>query len=280
MTRLFRILVYSNVWVALAGSCLLASTYILLGLSFNFYLIALVFFGILSMYNFQRLYKREIYIIGSLSPRHQWIAAYSAELRSVTIVSTLCAAILALIIPIKVTLGLLPAVLLTLAYSIPIIPVKGKRIRLRELPGAKIFLVAAVWTWVTVFMPFCAGEISADTSQLYLIATERFFFCLLITLPFDYRDLAVDSASGLRTLPVLLGRVRMKRLYTLVAASGIACSLFFPGYNLLLCLHYFFILYWVLKARPECDELYFSGLLDGMVHIRFLLLFLVNLLMS
>lgn len=121
-------------------------------------------------------------------------------------------------------LALVPAVLLFLAYGWPFLPIPD-RFRLRQRPYLKVFLIAAVWTWVGVGLPIVetwdwnAAEVGlqgpfhwlhqpADyppPGMLLLPMLGRFLFVVAITLPFDIRDIELDRVRRVQTLPSWLG---------------------------------------------------------------------------
>ena len=84
-------------------------------------------------------------------------------------------------------------------YVLPI----WKGYRLRDVPFVKIFMVAVVWSYVTVILP--AGEAGLGLAEWGWMALERMIFIFAITLPFDLRDIAFDKAQGVSTFATRLG---------------------------------------------------------------------------
>lgn len=80
-----------------------------------------------------------------------------------------------------------------LGYVLPVLP---ERRRLRDLPYIKPLLVAGVWTAATWALPL----LLAQKPLIALCAAERFVWFLLLALPFDRRDAALDREQGVRTL--------------------------------------------------------------------------------
>ena len=104
--------------------------------------------------------------------------------------------------------GLLPLAALALLYSWPLGRWRGQRRALREVPLLKVFLIAGVWTAVTVGLPALARHHPlADAAGLL---TQRFCLVLALAIVFDIRDLSRDRAAGTRTFPVLLGSTGAK----------------------------------------------------------------------
>ena len=124
---------------------------------------------------------------------------------------------------------LIPASIISLSYPIKIIPFAGQKICLRELPRAKIFLIALVWSIVSVVLVTNENKsfYSLDTLLLFV---SRFSFVLAITIPFDIRDLKYYDLC-LRTIPQILGeqKAKMIALYCLALFELISIFHFFVG---------------------------------------------------
>jgi phosphatidylserine synthase len=100
-------------------------------------------------------------------------------------------------------LGLLG--LLTLLYLIPTINHKN----LRSISGVKVFIVALVWSGLTLLIPvYQAQSLPAD---VWLYFVQRFFIILTLIVPFEIRDLQEDGVN-LFTLPQLVGVKRTKQI--------------------------------------------------------------------
>ena len=95
---------------------------------------------------------------------------------------------------------------LTILYSIPFMKSKS----LRTLPGVKIFIVALVWAGVTVLFPWFTGE-EQLAGEVWLPFVQRILWVVVLTLPFEIRDLAYDLPA-LGTIPQKLGVRKAKLL--------------------------------------------------------------------
>ena len=124
---------------------------------------------------------------------------------------------------------LIPASIISLSYPIKIIPLGNQKVSLRELPRAKIFLIALVWSIVSVALITLENEsfYSLDTLLLFI---SRFSFVLAITIPFDIRDLKYDDLS-LKTIPQIYGekKAKMIAVYCLAFFELISICHFFVG---------------------------------------------------
>lgn len=176
----------------------------------------------------------------------------------------------------NVQLSLVIPGVISLAYVLPIIG-KRKKLRLRDLDGIKIFLVAGVWAYVTVILPIL--EYMTLDWRHFLLFQERAFFIFAITLPFDIRDLKIDKDINTRTIPALIGTPRTLQLAILILVGAwllaFANYWFFDVYSLVnlvalgisIISTYIFIR---VAIRQEHDY-YYTGLLDGTMILQFLL---------
>jgi len=138
-------------------------------------------------------------------------------------------------------------------------------------------LIATSWSLLTTTVPLLNIGYS-DVTLLALIFLERFLFVFAITIPFDIRDMEVDTSTGVRTLAHALGETRSKivALFFLILSAAIAVALVTQGvYPLELKWPYvvFFVitasLIWLTKV--DRGDYYYSGLLDGTMMLLYLL---------
>ena len=99
--------------------------------------------------------------------------------------------------------GLLPLAALALLYSWPLARWRGQRRALREVPLLKVFLIAGVWSAITVGLPTLA--LHRPLAEALGLLAQRFCLVLALAIVFDIRDLSRDRTAGTRTFPVVLG---------------------------------------------------------------------------
>lgn len=103
--------------------------------------------------------------------------------------------------------------LITFLYAIPFLPKHlflDSKNNLRHVGGLKVYLIALVWTGVTVFLPLINNQFVIST-DVFLTATQRFIFVVVLILPFEIRDLRYDSLK-LATIPQKIGVKQTKML--------------------------------------------------------------------
>ena len=72
----------------------------------------------------------------------------------------------------------------------------------------KVFVIAAVWMGMTVFVPFQYHHLGFGERALFQGA-EIFFFVVVLMIPFEIRDLKYDEPE-LATIPQVLGVTKTK----------------------------------------------------------------------
>ncbi|MEX2595284.1 MAG: hypothetical protein WEC59_00030 [Salibacteraceae bacterium] len=116
---------------------------------------------------------------------------------------------------------LVPAGLVSIGYTIPVIPTKHGWQRFRDIPFTKPMIIALVVTYLTMAYPiFEQLGIGRVFSGHYLpLLGERMLFILAVTIPFDVRDIVNDKDAGLSTLGTQLGFNQARSVAYTVAAA-------------------------------------------------------------
>lgn len=172
---------------------------------------ALIFFASLVIYNLNRASRWYVYYReNKLQKRRR---ALIREIPAVLFIGLSGCALLLFEIPPPELYVLAPAFTLSFFYSIPLYYSRTRYLLLREIAGAKLFLIALSWGLVTGVFPL------GDYTQAWKAFGLVFSFILGIGIPFDIRDLVYDSPK-LKTLPQRLGEKRAKGLALLCLLSS------------------------------------------------------------
>jgi len=169
-----------------------------------------------------------------------------------------------------------------------IISIAYAAIPLREKAYLKLPLIAGVFALATVVYPvLLAGfKLSDFTTILLTVLLARVLYIAGITIPFDVRDLNIDSVN-MKTMPQQIGTKRsLQRAVILVGGSGVLWAGLLimeaipqiVGYSLLI--HAIISIPFVspILAGRNRSEFYYSIVLDGLISFQFVILLLCYLL--
>lgn len=150
-----------------------------------------IFFSVLGIYNFHRLYKFQKKQLNFLLS--QWVAKNQRIIQLLSLVGILTSSILFIRL-LNFNLGnsllLCACLLISIFYVIS---------NWREIPFLKAAFVALVWTVVLVILPSLIQDTFESQAWIFLL----FFYAL--TIPADARDMETDLKK-LNTLPQLIGK--------------------------------------------------------------------------
>ncbi|AVR47297.1 hypothetical protein C7S20_02270 [Christiangramia fulva] len=266
LKTLFAFYINSSVHVALAVVSFTLVSFLQEGREFNRDLIAFIFFASITGYNFVKYSGIAKLHHLSLTRNLRWIQIFSffcflglvyftLQLQLRTIIAT----------------GILG--LFTLLYALPVF---SKKRNLRSLPGLKIFVIAAVWAGSTVILPVIEAE-KLMGMHLILDMIQRFMLVVVLTLPFEIRDVRFDE-SDLDTIPQKIGVRKTKTFGTVLLILIFFIELFQKDFQnidfltLTLILIILGIMLW--KSRTLQHRYYASFWVEAVPIFYFLLLFL------
>lgn len=251
MRGLFTYFVYGSWWVALCAAALGAlSWFELTGTWLNIPLFYFTIGSTLVIYNLNMLVGLdELREMGTHSERHHWCMNHEPLMKGTLVLGLFMAASSIWFLNSTIWLFMIPLTIVALVYTMPIMKRKTQNIRIREIGLWKIFLIAVVWSGMTVILPAVDHEGLQQLQDVYswTMAGERGIFILAITIPFDIRDLVNDAKKGVRTIPSTLGWKR----------SVVLAEVLLLGFAALI--------YWRLGGLCSTSIGYLSGTLITMV---------------
>lgn len=232
MVRLWKFLLFTNILIASAAAAQVLLSYDIFGLPYDYNIVFLEFFATLLLYNLSIWNSRPKNYKESPYERTRWIFGNMYVFWSISAISLLALVFILPQIHIHTFLYLMVIGGLSLAYAMPIVKVDGKWRSFRHVPYVKVFHIALIWSLSTVGLVYIEivqnmGDLVSWTSLFYLLAC-KFLFILLITLPFDIRDMKQDSYYHLKTLPLALGLEKSQRLCYTLAVLHVFLLLFMP----------------------------------------------------
>lgn len=284
LLNLFKSIIHSNLYISFAALFLTLATQVQIGMQVQWHpYLFLIFFATLFEYNLHRLITVFFFPEALKTKKHQWVKENRSFFNFIVICSIVGFSIALYETDNLVLWWLSPFALLTLFYSTPLSKTKKGIFRLREVPFLKLFLIAFVWSSVTILLPVIYAKHSIDTWKVILMISERFLFVLSITIPFDIRDMEVDKEAGLKTIPLRTGKQLAERIsvISIVLFMAIATThyLSIGDYHLVVA---FLVsggitLNFLRSKRIQKLPLYHYGLLDGTMILLALLSILAHL---
>lgn len=271
-------LLYSSVWLSLAAAGLAWATFLFWRVHIPLRLALLIFAATLFLYNIDSVlpYKHSQQLI--LTARKRWLLQHRRALLVLALGALFVAGQLFLQDNWESLTGFFGhLVAISLLYSLPVARVRGRWRALRDLPLLKGFLIAYVWTAVTVWIPAYYLNKPLLSAVVLLLFARRFFFIFALALVFDIRDYTKDQLSGTRTFPGVFGVVAAKRLA--FGALAIAAVLLPEGtaaaHLPLLTLPLVLMGGIVWFADERRPDYYYALLADGMLVVQLVVAYLV-----
>lgn len=202
--QLFNFYLNSSIHVALSVFSLTWITLIEQHLLYDKNVLYFVFFATIVGYNFVKYFGLAKWHYRSLV-----VAEAIGKLRAIEIFSFFCFVFMGYF-AFKLEENTLICVaffgVITFLYAIPFLPkylFLDKQQNLRSIGGLKIYLIALVWTGVTVLIPLLNQQYVIKMDVL-LTGLQRYIFIIVLMLPFEIRDLKYDSLR-LSTIPQKIG---------------------------------------------------------------------------
>ncbi|AUC15536.1 hypothetical protein BTO06_10455 [Tenacibaculum sp. SZ-18] len=254
----------SSIHVAMAVYSLVRITEMYFGLPYNESLNYFIFYGTITGYNFVKY-------AGIAKLHHR---SLTKNLRLIQIFSLFAFVLMiyyAVKLPVKILLFFTPFSLLTLFYAVPVF--RRFSINLRSVATLKIIVIALVWTGVTYVIPINAVN-ELENTKVIVGFFQRFLFVVVLTLPFDIRDLRYDL-KYLQTIPQLIGIERTKKVGFVLLAFTMVIEFFItPNHHfkfVYLCV-FVMLLFFLQRAKRNQTKYYASFWVEGLPIIWWLIL--------
>ena len=198
-----QLFVYSSLCLSITGAAMVYISCFLQGLPFDPAAAAILMLIVFAVYNLNRKTDEDEDLINH-TERYAFTKKYESILFRSAIgayIVAICHSALQGVDSLLVTAAPLIA---GIVYSVPLFPAWFGFRRLKEVPVMKSLIVAFSWTIPTVLLPVCHAGLSANAATGIV---GVFFFSQVFTntVVFDLRDVEGDAASGVRTIPTVLG---------------------------------------------------------------------------
>lgn len=176
---------------------------------------------------------------------------------------------------------LLVSAMIAFLYSAPKIPHPWFR-SLRKVALGKTIFLAFAWMFVTTWLPVVVNEVPWD-NQHTVFCIYRFFQVYCICILFDYRDREDDKADGIRSLITYLNDKSITRLFIFSVLMSLATALILYKWDPDPLFIGFLILPVALtaalynRARRDFSDLFYYGLLDGLMVLSAILMLVARI---
>ena len=217
-----------SIFIAVCAVALSFQTALLLKLNFNLFIYGFIFFATLCSYNFY-------WIISKLSfaSKENIPGLIKKQSRGYLLLSVSSIGLLYCLLRSSIPLHfVITAVLLTILYAIPLLPVSFLKFT-RKAGVLKTILLAFTWTYVTVIIPMQKNYGLLNSADLFIIS-RRFLFMLMLCIIFDNRDKDLDKIRGLRSLATDLKPSILRILIYCIFALLFISNFFFKNYGITL----------------------------------------------
>lgn len=271
--RALQYLIYSNILISISAGSLAYACAIKLGNPHDIGIGLTVFFATLFIYNIQRILRLGEIKVKS-SDRHHWLENHTFLIKILAGIGIIGAiTIYFAVLGWNIDFWFLAfSAIVGVLYAMKVHP---KSLALRDIPYAKIYLIAIQWALVSVYWPYM--RIADSTDFPIGLELSIFFFILAATVPFDIRDLVYDKKHK-STIPQIFGVKGAKIIALLfMVFSALSLYFFFPIAN---HLWLFFICYFILgililNSNTTRNEMYYSGVIDGWIIVYALLIYFI-----
>ncbi len=204
LQRLFNFYLNSSIHVALAAFALTWVTLVQFNLEYDENSLCFVFFASITAYNFVKYF-------GVAKFHHRRLATWLKVIQVFSLFAffAMCYYLIQLEQNTLILISVLAVI--TFLYAIPLIPkhfLLDEQKNLREIGGLKVYVIAFVWTFTTVFLPLINNDLPL-TADVVITGLQRFIFVLVLMLPFEIGDMKYDSIK-LATIPQKIGVKRSK----------------------------------------------------------------------
>lgn len=269
--KLFQFYIHSNIHVSIAVWSMAMITGLYFGIDTKLSSIFLALSTLVS-YNVIRFLKYKTGLLNN--DMNSWFSHHFKLLLVLNLIAFFKVIQFVFALSLVELLTLLPFTTVTVFYMLPIIRFNGSSYSLRKIPGVKLFCIAASWAGLVAVFPLVTNVVSLSVEML-LFLVQQFLFVIVLTLPFDIRDMNSDSRQ-LKTIPIVLGlrRTKILTMVLLVVINVISIRVFNLKEVLVLFFISFLLGMLVLSSGRKQSKYYASFWVEGIPIFWFLTLYL------
>lgn len=252
--KIIQNLVFLNIWIAFGSVGVAVTTLLYTKVELNYFFLGLVFFATLFGYNLQNLSVKKVH--KERSNQIIWIESNNKVIRFTTIIASVFSIIFSYFsLSFLTVLISSPFLFLVLFYRINLL----NKIKFRNIPGLKILIITICWTWSCCLLPQILYSIEID----WILVSFIFMYLLLITIPFDIRDMEFDEK--IKTIPQIIGAKNALFLSFFIVSILFSLFVFLGNYKLCIFLLITFVI--LLPSVKTKNEFYYLVFIDGLLII-------------
>jgi 1,4-dihydroxy-2-naphthoate octaprenyltransferase len=277
---------YSNIFVAICALAFSTQANLIIcngTLSSKNYLYSLLFsVAVFFIYGLQRVVdllknNRTPVPQNCISSRDKWVFKNIKMMTVLIVFSVIVITTLVFSIDVKLSLYLLPLLIISIMYSAGAFPLK-------KIPAIKSFVISFVWI-VGIYIVPCFLNNKQINFNFWTYIVGQFFLVNAICIPFDIRDLEVDKLKKVQSIPNIFGVTASKIYAIAMLLVYFLLSVFFSQINyfsfsnlaLATLLTFCYALCTILFTNQNRSDYFFSFLVDGAMLLQpFLLVFFRN----
>ncbi|MFP4847154.1 hypothetical protein [Winogradskyella sp. PE311] len=210
LKRIVNFYLDSSIHVAFAVFALTWVTLLQFDLDYDKNVLYFVFFATITGYNFVKYF-------GVAKFHHRSLAFWLKAIQVFSFIAFIAMCYYALRLELRSLFYLSIFGVITFLYAIPLLPMhyfRDNQKNLRQISGLKIYVIAVVWSFTTVFLPIVDNELILN-ADVIIVSVQRFIFIIVLMLPFEIRDLNYDSLK-LATIPQKIGIKKTKLIGVLL----------------------------------------------------------------
>ncbi|MEO7306201.1 MAG: hypothetical protein ABIR78_02695 [Ferruginibacter sp.] len=222
----FHFILSHSIFISVCAVALAFQTVQLLQLDNNLFIYGFIFFATLCSYNFYWILSKV-----SFATSKPLLPLLKKEAAGLGILLISAAGLLYCFYRSALPFGfIMTAVLLTVLYAIPLLPLKNLHFT-RKAGVLKTILLAFTWAYVTAFIPIQKSYLLLDSADLFIIS-RRFLFMLMLCIIFDNRDIAIDKMRGLHSLATDLKPGVLRGLIYVIFAVLFTSNFLYKAYGI------------------------------------------------
>ncbi|MBL87149.1 MAG: hypothetical protein CMO82_10875 [Winogradskyella sp.] len=199
LRQIFNFYINSSIHVALAVVAMTWVSLVQFEIGYDKNVLVFVFFATITGYNFVKYF-------GVAKFHHRSLAAWLKAIQIFSFFAFLGMCYYTLKLNLNSLIYLAVFGVITFLYAIPLLPMRyfrDSQKNLRQVSGLKVYVIALVWVFTTVFLPLIENGYHIN-NDVVITGVQRFVFVIVLMLPFEIRDLIYDSIK-LATIPQQIG---------------------------------------------------------------------------